>query len=174
MSNDKNSRNVYFVAYCTHVLGAVSRKIDFLLTYEEWYQIWFDSGHIDERGTRKGKYVMARFGDTGPYAVGNVKIITMSENIREAHTGKTITETTKKKWKKSWQSKQRAGHVHTEEQHVKMILSNHSKWSPGGCFYERKHSLKMAKTKRSKSAEEKATIGAKGWATRRKNIVCSK
>jgi hypothetical protein len=28
---------------------------------------------------------MARIGDEGPYAVGNVKIITSAENAREAH-----------------------------------------------------------------------------------------
>lgn len=32
---------------------------------------------------------MARFGDEGPYATGNVKIITAEENIREHMCGKS-------------------------------------------------------------------------------------
>ena len=63
--------------------GAAHRGIEFLLTFEEWLQIWENSGHLAERGARKGCYVMARFGDKGPYAVGNVKIILHEENSRE-------------------------------------------------------------------------------------------
>ena len=73
----------YKEAYRDHKRGAKDRGIEFLLTYEEWLKIWIDSGHLHERGPKKGQYVMARFGDKGPYAVGNVKIITCSDNIRE-------------------------------------------------------------------------------------------
>lgn len=70
-------------AYNKHKYSAGPRGIEFLLTFEEWLQIWTDSGHIHERGTRKNQYQMARFGDRGPYAVGNVRIITSSENHTE-------------------------------------------------------------------------------------------
>ncbi len=70
-------------AYKQHRKNAARRKIDFLLTLEEWTAIWVESGHWAERGCRRGQYVMARIGDQGPYAVGNVKIISTSENIRE-------------------------------------------------------------------------------------------
>lgn len=62
---------------------ARSRNIQFLLTYEEWLKIWLDSGHFHERGRQKGQYCMARLGDKGPYAVGNVKIILHQDNNRE-------------------------------------------------------------------------------------------
>ncbi|MDE2589220.1 MAG: hypothetical protein KGL95_06100 [Patescibacteria group bacterium] len=39
---------------------------------------------------------MARFNDTGPYALGNVKIITNSENLSEGNLGKIVSEETKK------------------------------------------------------------------------------
>lgn len=61
------------------------RNIPFLLTFHEWLQIWTDSGHLLERGRGRGKYCMARFGDAGPYAVGNVQIILHTENTSEGH-----------------------------------------------------------------------------------------
>lgn len=75
-------------AYRSHKSRAVSYGIPFLLTFYEWAAIWEESGHLLERGRKKGQYVMARFGDTGPYSTDNVKIITNADNIREAHVGK--------------------------------------------------------------------------------------
>lgn len=71
--------------YSAHRYDAERRGIEFLLTFEEWVKIWLDSGHFHERGTRKGQYVMARFGDAGPYSVGNVRITTVEENHSEAN-----------------------------------------------------------------------------------------
>ena len=62
---------------------AAYRGIPFLLSYEEWIKIWLDSGHSHEKGCHRGQYVMARFGDKGPYAVGNVRICTVTENSDE-------------------------------------------------------------------------------------------
>ena len=70
-------------AYGAHRAGAAIRGIQFLLTYQEWLDIWISSGRFYERGRRVGQYVMARFGDVGPYSVDNVKIITSSENSKE-------------------------------------------------------------------------------------------
>lgn len=56
----------------------------FLLTFEQWLGIWLDSGHLSERGCRKGQYVMGRVGDQGPYSVTNVKIITVEQNHAES------------------------------------------------------------------------------------------
>lgn len=75
-------------AYQSHKFSAKDRGIEFLLTYDEWYKIWLDSGHLSERGKRKGQYVMARYGDIGPYSVENVKIISFAENTREGCGGK--------------------------------------------------------------------------------------
>ena len=71
-----------------HKGRAKERNIPFLLTFEEWWKIWEDSGYWHERGHRKGQYVMARFGDKGPYATWNVKIITNRENSKEGNIGK--------------------------------------------------------------------------------------
>ena len=63
--------------------ASIVRRIGFLLSFREWIEIWTQSGKLDQRGRRRGQYAMARFGDVGPYAVGNVKIITMLENRLE-------------------------------------------------------------------------------------------
>lgn len=57
-------------------------KIEFKLTFEEWLRIWIDSGHLHERGRKKGQYVMSRKNDIGHYEVGNVFIQLCSENNR--------------------------------------------------------------------------------------------
>jgi len=61
---------------------AKERGISFDLTFEEWWGIWQKSGRWEERGCRKGQYVMARNGDIGSYAIGNVSIIKHEENSR--------------------------------------------------------------------------------------------
>jgi hypothetical protein len=85
--------------YDIHRRRAGYRGVPFQLTFEEWLQVWKDSGHLEERGKGVGGYVMGRHGDTGPYAVGNVTIIRMRENIREAHTGGIFVKTGNQKKK---------------------------------------------------------------------------
>jgi hypothetical protein len=71
------------LAYAMHRRKAKARDVPFLLTFEEWWSIWRTSGKWEQRGRRKGQYVMARFCDVGPYAVGNVRICTNQENNAE-------------------------------------------------------------------------------------------
>lgn len=75
-------------AYATHKSQAKRRGIPFLLTLEEWCAIWRESGKWEQRGHKTGQYVMARFGDVGPYTVGNVRIITCNENGSEGNLGR--------------------------------------------------------------------------------------
>lgn len=75
----------YKVKYWAQLDQAKRRGISWLFTFETWFKVWSDSGHLHERGRRKGQYVMARFGDRGPYSVDNVKITTVEENSIEAN-----------------------------------------------------------------------------------------
>lgn len=77
--------------YKEQLKKANSRKIEWQFTFENWLKIWIDSGKWDQRGCRKGQYVMSRFGDVGPYSPNNVVIKLCSENLSEAHIGKKIT-----------------------------------------------------------------------------------
>lgn len=73
--------------FAQHRRDARARAIEFSLTFKQWLRIWRRSGKYELRGTKLGQYVMARIGDVGPYAIGNVKIITAAENHREANIG---------------------------------------------------------------------------------------
>ena len=80
---DDGARN-WRKKYTDHKHHAKQVGVDFLLTFEEWYGIWNDSGKLNQRGIARGEYCMGRFGDIGPYAVGNVRIITVEQNHAEA------------------------------------------------------------------------------------------
>ena len=76
------------IKFNSHKQDAKRRGIDFQLTFEEWYSIWIASGHWEERGCTRGKYVMSRYGDVGPYSVDNVFIQTAYKNNSDAHVWK--------------------------------------------------------------------------------------
>lgn len=59
-----------------------ARNIPWEMTFPEWVKVWKDSGKLNERGRSDSKsFCMARKGDTGPYAVGNVYITTIGSNV---------------------------------------------------------------------------------------------
>jgi len=100
--------------YSCQKSDAKRRGIRFLLTFDEWLDIWTTSGHIGERGNRAGYYVMARYGDRGSYEIGNVRIVLFEENAREyrptldaktrsgaAHVGKIVSQATRRKLSKA-------------------------------------------------------------------------
>jgi hypothetical protein len=96
-----NADNPERAGYIIHKSGAKRRDIPFLFTFEEWLAIWTDSGKWSQRGNRAGRYVMARYGDVGPYAIGNVRICTVEENISEGHRGKQVSQTTRDRMSES-------------------------------------------------------------------------
>lgn len=73
--------------YSLHKSSAKQRGIEFDLTFEEWKSVW--GHHIENRGREKGQLVMARTLDRGGYSVGNVRVATHSENVKEAGVVKT-------------------------------------------------------------------------------------
>jgi hypothetical protein len=82
------ARHPYWKAYTNQRYQALRRGIAFQLEFKQWLSIWKASGHLPNRGKQKGQYVMARHGDCGPYANGNVKIVTINQNGHESK-GKT-------------------------------------------------------------------------------------
>lgn len=67
--------------FAKHRQNAYSRGVEFLLTFDEWWNIWQRSGHWAKRGNRSGRYVMARHNDEGPYKRGNVAIELFNANV---------------------------------------------------------------------------------------------
>lgn len=76
--------------YRQHRRDALGRGIKFKLTFEQWCRIWEQSGKWALRGRKRGQYVMARFGDRGPYSVSNVHIITSEQNHIDANRGRPL------------------------------------------------------------------------------------
>lgn len=74
---------------------AGERGIEFLITFPEWWSVWQESGYWNERG--RGRYVMARNGDVGPYSVGNVFICTASQNSKDSFIKTPASERQKKR-----------------------------------------------------------------------------
>jgi len=66
---------------------AAGLPVEVRMSFEDWLQVWIESGKYHLRGNRKGCYVMARKDDLGHYAVGNVEIIPTEENIKFAQKG---------------------------------------------------------------------------------------
>ena len=88
---------IYKQRYFEHRQNANHRGIPFELTFDEWLQIWQDSGKWELRGKGKGSYVMSRIGDAGPYAIDNVYINSQEENAADTNKGKTFSTSTKEK-----------------------------------------------------------------------------
>lgn len=85
--------------YAKHKGNAKRRGIPFELTFDQWWAIWQESGLWKCRGAYAGGAVMMRNGDTGPYAVGNVRIGSHVDNViernrlmvRRRHTTRSTT-----------------------------------------------------------------------------------
>lgn len=86
---------------------AKKRDINFLLTFDEWWDFWQSSGHWDQRGTCKGQYVMSRYGDQGDYCLGNIFVQPVEDNISQGNKGKAKPKSAETKAKMSAVSKGR-------------------------------------------------------------------
>lgn len=70
-------------AFNSQRFNAAKRGIGWDLMFWEWWTIWQQSGHWQERGRGQG-YVMCRRGDVGHYAIGNVFVAKATENSSDA------------------------------------------------------------------------------------------
>ena len=84
-------------AYRTQVDNSKARGKKFILSFEEWMNIWEESGKLPKRGRKKGNYCMCRFDDKGAYEVGNVFIDTVSANTHDGNIGKVMSSETRVK-----------------------------------------------------------------------------
>lgn len=70
--------------YRQHRWGAEQRRIEWGFTFVTWKRVWNESGKWSKRGVKAGQYVMARFGDIGPYSPDNVEIVPTETNMADA------------------------------------------------------------------------------------------
>lgn len=87
--NQRHPLRIPKLAFQQQRHAAKMRGIAWQLTFEEWWKFWQESGKWAVRGRGKGKFCMGRYGDAGPYALGNIKIISGTENLtdRESSPG---------------------------------------------------------------------------------------
>ena len=71
------------MAYAVQKSNARRRGIAWEFNLSSWLAVWESSGLLTERGRKLDQYCMARHGDVGPYAPGNVSIKTNQENWDE-------------------------------------------------------------------------------------------
>lgn len=74
--------------FLTQRQNAKKRNIDWQLTEQEWIDWWEETGHLNDRGRGKGKWLMARFNDTGPYSLTNIFCHQHGSNVSDAQKGK--------------------------------------------------------------------------------------
>lgn len=100
-ANAQRNRSTLIGKYKMQQRNAMDRGIPFLLTYEEWLQVWNDSGKLEQRGRGADKFCMCRVGDLGSYEVGNVFIGTGRENVRAGNLGKPVPQEVRDKISKA-------------------------------------------------------------------------
>ena len=74
--------------------SAIKRGVGWDFTFEQWCAWWkcrLGTDWFSKRGRRKGQYVMARDGDTGPYEPWNVRCATVEENHVEFNGYKPVS-----------------------------------------------------------------------------------
>jgi len=76
-----NRNNPKRVAYASHKHQAKMRGIDFLLSFDEWWEIWKPYWDVK----KELNLCMCRPGDRGAYKASNVHIDTKAANGVEAH-----------------------------------------------------------------------------------------
>jgi hypothetical protein len=70
-------------SYRAQKRNASVREISWDLNLWQWWSIWQQSGHWNERGRGRDGYCMCRLNDAGPYSVDNIYIATAAENIQD-------------------------------------------------------------------------------------------
>lgn len=103
----------------------LGNPIHFNLTFDEWLQIWIDSGKLHLRGNYKHQYCMARKDDIGHYEIGNVGIVTNYENNSTVDRSYINTTVVRKAMSDACKSKPRAGCIHCGNEYYVHNLTKH-------------------------------------------------
>lgn len=82
-------------AYDDQKRHAEQRGIEFILSYENFLEVWLLSGKWLKRGRGFGEFCMCRFNDTGPYARQNVYIDSVENNLKQRWNNREVIDLTK-------------------------------------------------------------------------------
>lgn len=138
--------------YLQHRTFAKWRSILWLFNYITWWKKWCESGKWNERGRNSpDNYVMARYGDKGPYSYNNTKIITHAENTREAQLGRKHTEEAKRNMAEAkLGNKNSLGYKHTNKskQKISKTMTNRK--------FSLEHRVKISNANRNRRLNKKS------------------
>lgn len=73
LAHEVNGKTPYFL-FKSQQANAKARGVEWALLFWDWWMIWKESGHWDQRGRGIGHYCMCRKEDLGAYEKGNVYI----------------------------------------------------------------------------------------------------
>jgi len=149
----RKARNAYSIqkSGCKKRKDVNGNPIEMRLSFEEWADIWLESGKWEQRGNTKGCYCMARFNDIGHYEKGNVAIVPFGDNVAEHATGKSYGK----------------GYRHTEEAKRKIAEAGKRP-----CSEETKEKIRQANTGAVCSDETKAKLSAMWKGKPKKRVNC--
>lgn len=88
---DENFHKTPIARFIQHRSNVLRDAIPWKLTLWQWWTIWSQSGHYQQRGRGKTAYCMTRKNDNGIYEVENVQITTISENLKQGFSDRTST-----------------------------------------------------------------------------------
>lgn len=69
---------------------ARARRIPFTLSFEQWWAVVEPSGYMDGRGCLRHQLHVDRRDPSKGYEVGNIRVITCSENVRKKYVDAKI------------------------------------------------------------------------------------
>lgn len=141
----------------------IGNPIMFKLSFEEWLNIWLDSGKWEQRGRKLGQYCMSRIDDIGHYEIGNITIVLSNENVRESSkranpnkgsSSRRGPKTEEQKLKISEARKQlfKDGYKYSEEDIFKMTSHLKGKKQSNETIQKRRNSL-IGKTRTPEQKE---------------------
>lgn len=145
--------------YKCHKDAAKSRNIDFLLTFDEWWDIWNQSGKWEERGRKRGQYCMSRYGDTGSYSADNVFIQPHGQNIKDANKGRIKSNKIRSKIGEARKGKKRP--IFSDQHRQKISEARKKQFPPnkGRTFSEEhKQKIKESALKRAALKREQQSV----------------
>jgi hypothetical protein len=121
-------------AFMRNMRGAKRRGIEFKFTFEDWANAWLERGRWYQRGKEAHEYVMGRFDDQGAYEVGNVEIITFTQNVQDGNLGRVQTEEHKSKRREAqiatraeWSTEKRE--AHSAAQSISQTAAQKIRWA---------------------------------------------
>jgi hypothetical protein len=114
-------------AYDDQKRHAHDRDIEWLLSYEDWLEMWLISNQWKNRGKALGNYQMCRYGDVGAYSKHNcyIGLVEQNQEERSTHSIDTIKTIVKEYLSTNKTQYQIASEFGVDQSYVSRLVNNH-------------------------------------------------